>query len=249
MHELQRKYSAQIEQMVATGHALARRNYVASHGGNISWRVSDSEILITPTKVAKGRLTFDDIVIVSPQAQVLWAAEGRKPTGETPLHLRLLARRPDLRVLLHEHPPTLTGLALARSDLLSRPFLQELVVEIGPVASIPYVEPVSDALAEAFDTFGMYANAFLMFNHGVTIGSHESCERAMDFTDMLEAAAQSLLAAQACGGPVEFGESDIAGLDEVRRRRGLPLPGAPGAHKNLIEAYRRIARLNRGEIS
>jgi ribulose-5-phosphate 4-epimerase/fuculose-1-phosphate aldolase len=245
MHELQRKWHAEIEQIVAVGHRLAERNYLASHGGNMSWRVSDSEILITPTKVAKARLVFDDIVVLSHDGHVRFAAEGRSPTGETPLHLRLLTKRPDLRVILHAHPPVLTGLALAHSDLLAKPYLQELVVELGPVATIPYVEPVSEALAEAFDDLSRYANVFLMHNHGVTIGSHESMDRAMDFADMLEAAAQSLVVALQCGGPVELSEDDVRGLDDVRGRRNLPLPGVPGAHADLLSAYRTVAARSR----
>jgi L-fuculose-phosphate aldolase len=242
MHELQQKWRHQIEQTVSVGHVLAQRNYVASHGGNLSWRVSETEILITPTKVAKGSLTFDDIVIVSPRGDVLFAAEGRKPTGETPLHLRLLARRPDLRAILHAHPPVLTGLAMARSSLLARPYLPELVVELGPVATIPYIEPISDALADAFDTVSTYANVFLMQNHGLTIGAHESLQRALEYVDMLEAAAQSLVVALQCGGPVELSEQDLLGLDTVRSRRNLPLPGVPGQHASLVDAYRMLAQ-------
>jgi L-fuculose-phosphate aldolase len=169
---------------------------------------------------------------------VRYAAKGRRPTGETPLHLQLLRCRPDLCALVHAHPPALTGPAMARADVLSRPFLPEPAIEVGPMVSIPYIEPVSDGLAEAFAQVADEANAFLMYNHGVTVGSHIGVTRAVELLEMLEASAISLQVAVSFGGARELTDDDLRRLDDVRSRRGLPLPGTPGRFQDLCEAYR-----------
>ena len=241
MHDLQRNYEQEIRELVDTAHELARLGHVASHGGNLSWRVAPATILITPTKTPKGSLCFDDIVIVDDSCGTVFAAPGREPTGETPLHVRVLGKRPDVSALIHAHPPILTGLAIARSDLMALPVLPEPVIEVGPMAAVPYVEPVSDSLAEAFDRVVGDANAFLMHNHGVMIASVVSLTRALELLRMLETTALSLVTAMQTGEVNQLTEEEIARLDDVRARRGLPLPGAPGRYASLGDAYGAVA--------
>jgi len=78
MHELQERHAPQIQEMVRAANRLAELQYVTSHGGNLSLRVQEDVALITPTKVAKGDLTFDDICAV--------ALDGRVWTGRDRLH-------------------------------------------------------------------------------------------------------------------------------------------------------------------
>ncbi|MBD3239105.1 MAG: class II aldolase/adducin family protein [Chitinivibrionales bacterium] len=242
MHAPRRKYDRELTMLAAAAVRVADRGHVTSHGGNLSWRVDDDAVLITPTGMPKGELTTDDVVIVDMQGAVLYAAPGRRPTGETPLHLQLLHCRPDLRALVHAHPPALTGLAMARSDVLTRPYLPEPAIEIGPVVSIPYIEPVSDELGEAFAQAADEANAFLMYNHGVTVGSHVSVTRAVELLEMLEACALSLRTAVSFGGAHALTDGDVRRLDGVRSRRGLPLPGKPGRFRDLCEAFDAAAK-------
>ena len=56
MHELQIKYEGQIKELADASVRLAELGYVTSHGGNLSYRVAENVVLITPTKVAKERL-------------------------------------------------------------------------------------------------------------------------------------------------------------------------------------------------
>ncbi|MFO7616843.1 MAG: class II aldolase/adducin family protein, partial [Bacteroidales bacterium] len=125
MHPLQEKYQLGIQKMVVASKRIAEKGFVTSHGGNLSFRVDDDVILITPTKVPKAEIEFDDIALIDRQGRLLFASEGRKPTGETPFHLDILNRRPDLRGLIHAHPPPITALALVHSDILAKPLVPE----------------------------------------------------------------------------------------------------------------------------
>ena len=161
------KYKNEIEMMVRASNRLAELGYVASHGGNLSMRVADDVILITPTKVAKRSIVFDDICAVRMDGETVFAMEGRKPTGETPMHTHIFRKRPDVKSVIHCHAPVLTGFSIAHSDLLEYAVLPEPVLELGPVLSIPYEEPLTQRLADAMDAVIDKTNAFLMQNHGV----------------------------------------------------------------------------------
>ena len=90
-------------------------------------------------------------MILDVNGNVLFSDNDRKPTGETPMYIRILNKRPDIKGLVHAHPPVLTGFSLTDTDLLSKPLLPEPILEVGPVISVEYAEPVFEKLAIEFD--------------------------------------------------------------------------------------------------
>ena len=237
MHELQEKYSAQIRELADVSVKCGKLGFVASHGGNLSINTGDGVILITPTKVAKEDLRFEDIVLVDPDGKILYAADGRKPTGETPMHTFIYRKRPDLRSLVHAHPPYLTGFSISGGEILARPILPEPCIELGPILSIPYAEPVSDTLAKCFESVLPYSNAWLMKNHGITIGSDQGVARTLGLLQMAEAMAQSVLTAQMTGGVHEIPAQEVENLSRVLEGRGLPCPGDPRRNATLVSLF------------
>lgn len=237
MHELQIKYEAQIRELAEASVRLAELGYVTSHGGNLSFRVEENVVLITPTKVAKRKITFEDICIIDMEGNVLYAKEGRRPTGETPFHLRIFEKRPDLTGIVHAHPPVMTGFAIANTDLLAKPFLPEPIIEVGPMVMVEYEEPLSDELARAFDDKLDYANAFLMKNHGALVTSPDGVERALEFFEMMEAAAISILVAELLGGGDQLEKKHVQNLERTMKTRNLPMPGAKGKVTGLLDLF------------
>lgn len=237
MDEMQKKFIKEIEEMVETCVRLGDLGYVTSQGGNVSYRVNENTVLITPTQVSKRRITFEDIIILNLNGEVLFAAQGRRPTGETPFHLNIMRKRSDIKGLVHAHPPTLTGFALTDSDILSRPLLPEPVIEVGPVVRVRYEEPISDKLAAAFDNVVDRANAFLMENHGVLVCSSEGAGRALELLEMLEAMAYSVFVASIVGKVNEISTEEVANLEKTIKIRNLRLPGKPGIVKGLSDVY------------
>lgn len=238
MTPFQTQYLDDINNLVLASNRLAQLGYVTSHGGNLSVRVSDDVVMITPTKVAKRDIAFDDICFVSMDGATLFASEGVRPTSESPFHLRVFSRRPDLRSIVHAHPPVLTGFAIAGGDLLCRPFLPEPVIEIGPMVMVPYAQPGSDALAEAFDSALLRSNGFLMENHGVLMTSAEGILRTLDLLEMMECAGKSVAIARLLGNLQTLPDKDVMDLEAVMRARGLPMPGQPGQHGSLLDVFK-----------
>lgn len=237
MTDFQRKYEAQIEELRRAANRLAEVGFVTSQGGNLSLRADDNVVLITPTKVAKLAITFEDICAVDMQGKVLYAKEGRKPTGEWPFHVRIMNRRPDVRGIVHAHPPILTGFAIAGGDWLKMPFLPEPVIEVGPMVMVPYAEPLSDQLAENFDAVIERSNGFLMENHGAVMVSPEGIWRALEFLEMMEAAGKSIIVAKLLGNPKPIPSADVKNLENVIRVRNMPMPGLPGAVESLTDIF------------
>ncbi|MGI6237903.1 MAG: class II aldolase/adducin family protein [Candidatus Excrementavichristensenella sp.] len=237
MHALQERFQQQIQELARTANRLAELGYVTSQGGNLSMRVEEDALLITPTKVAKLDVRFEDICVITLQGNVLYAAPGRRPTGEWPFHTRIMRNRPDVRGIIHAHPPALTGFATAGTNALAKPYLPEPVLEVGPMVMVPYAVPLSEELAENFDHYIHRSNGFLMENHGALMVSPEGIGRALELLEMMEATARSLAYAAVLGGAKTLSRQDVADLEEVLRVRNLPMPGLPGAVEHLADIF------------
>ena len=238
MHKLQKRFKKEITELAEASKRLSELGYVASHGGNLSYRVDKDIVLITPTKVAKRHVDFNSVCIINMAGDALYMKEGLKPTGETPLHTHVFEMRPDIKSIVHAHPPVLTGFAIAHSNELSKPILPEPIIELGPVLSTPYEEPLTDKLANAIDKVIDKTNAFLMENHGVTVLSYEGIERCLDLLEMLEGMAASIVVAKQLGQVAYIDEKEIKNLDSVCKTRSLPYPGKPGVFNSLVDAYK-----------
>lgn len=169
--------------------------------------------------------------------KVLFAADNVKPTGETPLHTNIYRKRPDIKSLVHAHPPILTGFAIAHNDILAKAILPEPILELGPILSIRYEEPLSDKLANAIEEIICKTNAFLMENHGVMVLSVDSSERTLDLLEMLEAMAKSVLVAKQLGNIEFISDSELENLDNVAHIRNLQYPGKPGDFSSYVDLY------------
>ena len=238
MTEFQRRYAAQIEEIVRAANRLAALGFVTSQGGNLSLRADDGVILITPTKVAKADVRFEDICAIDMDGRVLHAREGRRPTGEWPFHLRIMQKRPDVKGIIHAHPPILTGFAIAGGDVMQRAYLPEPAFEVGPMMMVPYAVPLSDELARNFDAIIALSNGFLMENHGCVMVSPDGLSRCLEMIEMMEAQGKSMLAARLLGNLKPLNRQQIDELEtDVARVRGMPLPGLPGAVKRLSDIF------------
>ncbi|MFQ9411960.1 MAG: class II aldolase/adducin family protein [Evtepia gabavorous] len=127
-------------EILDAGRKIYQRGLVAANDGNLSVRVGDNSLWVTPTSVSKGAMTEDMLVKLSLDGTVL---EGtRKPSSETKMHLRIYQENPAVRAVVHAHPPAATAFAAAGLPL-DRPVLQEAVVQLGtvPVAPLPCPVP------------------------------------------------------------------------------------------------------------
>ena len=231
-----RKYAEQVKEFLFVCRRLGERLYVTSHGGNLACRLTEELILITPTRMRKSELSGEDLVFIDAKGKTV---EGRRePTGEKPMYLNFYRDRPEVRSVIHCHPPYTNAFAIMKgTNWLMRPVFPETVVEVGPVPLVPYAEPITQELADNFLPFVRKYNAFLMENHGLVIMSTDGIRRTLDLVEILEVTAVSLLGALAVGPVKELSRAEVKDLENTRRTRQLPVIGAPGANPSLVELY------------
>jgi L-fuculose-phosphate aldolase len=249
------KYEHQMKEFLQVCRRLSENMYVTSHGGNLAWRLEEDLILITPTKLNKGDIRVEDLVFIDLEGK---RVEGeRKPTGETPMYLNFFGQRPDISSVIHCHPPYTNAFAITEDNnwlmrptfpetstevgpvpvVLMRPTFPETSTEVGPVPVVPYGEPLTQKLADNFLPYLRKYNAFLMENHGLVIMSPEGIYRTLELIEILEVTSQSLVAALAIGEIREISRKDVQDLDNTMRTRNLPLFGAPGVNRSLVDLY------------
>jgi L-fuculose-phosphate aldolase len=234
--KLVERYASEVREFLDVCARLARDRYVTSHGGNLASRVDEEVFVITPTKLNKADLRAEDLVFITRAGEPLEGA--RPPTGEMPMYLDLFRTRPDVRSIIHCHPPSVNAFTLLeRGDWLMRPIFPETVIEVGPAPVVPYGEPLTQELADHFAPFLRKYNAFLMENHGLLLVTPEGIGRAMQLVEILEVTAVSLLAALAVGPVKVLSREAIRGLERTRRTRKLPIMGAPGVNDSLESLY------------
>lgn len=178
---------------------ILRRIYdqglTTTSGGNISILDDNGKMWITPKGVDKGTLTVDDIICVHSDGTV----EGRhEPSTEYPFHRMIYAARPDLRALVHAHPPALVSFSIVRKlpDTHINPQSHEICA---PVAYATYATPGSETLgANIASTFAAGFNSVMLENHGVVTGGVDLVEAFQRF-ETLEYCAQINIHARGLG--------------------------------------------------
>jgi L-fuculose-phosphate aldolase len=151
-------------EIIRCGALLHTSGFIAATDGNLSVRLDDNRVLVTPTGMSKGMMKTSDLVIVDMEGRKL---KGRREvTSEIGMHLLVYRMRPDVNAVVHAHPRTATGFAAA-GIALNQPLVCEVVIGLGQIPLAPYGTPGTPELAETLKPLIPDFDAILMANHGV----------------------------------------------------------------------------------
>jgi len=204
-------------QIVEAGKRLHDRFFVASNDGNISARLTATEVLITPTSVNKGDVTAEQILKVDLQGNVISGA--MRPTSEMKMHLAVYRVRPDVSAIVHAHPPAATGFAACRIRLDQEVILPEVIFGLGKIGFAEYGTPTTEQVPNAVVKEIPDCDALLLSNHGaLTVGA--DVMQAYYRMEVLEMYARVRLVTKILGGPKALDESEVSELFKVRERQG-----------------------------
>jgi len=154
--------------IVEIGRRMYARGYTASNDGNISVRLGADRLLMTPKSVCKGFMTPDMMCITDLDGKKLQG--DRDPSSETLMHLEVYRQRPDVQAVVHAHPPTATGFAVAGIPL-DRAVLAEVLTTLGSIPIAEYATPSTKELPEAVRKYIRAHDGMLLANHGaLTVG-------------------------------------------------------------------------------
>ena len=199
------------------GRRVYQGGYVAANDGNISIRLEADRVLCTPTGVSKGYLNEDMLAICDMDGQQL--AGSMKISSEIRMHLEIYKLRADISAVVHAHPPTATGFAVAGIEL-TKCVLPEVIVSLGGIPLADYGTPGGPDIVEPMKPLLRDYDAVLMANHGVvTLGSH-----VMDAhfkMETVEHFAKIALVAQQLGAVHTLADKDVDDLVALRDRFGI----------------------------
>jgi len=207
-------------QIIDIGKRMYARGMVAANDGNISARVDEKRVLITPTGISKGFMHLSELVLMDRDGKIL--AGEKKPTSELEMHLAVYRKRPDVHAVCHAHPPYATAHAVA-GIALDTCVLSEVITALGSIPIVPYATPGTSQLQEALLPYLEAYDAFLLENHGaLTVG--KNLTEAWYKMETLEQAAHINFISHALGTPHILNDEQLTGLLKQRERFGVRTP-------------------------
>ncbi len=204
-----------INEIITTGINLQKMGFIAGSDGNISAKLQNGNILITPSGFRKDSLQETDLVQISEDGNII--SGNHKPSSEIAMHLLVYKNRPDISACVHSHPPYSTAFAVAGEEIPSE-VLPEMVLFVGRVPLTDYAPPGTDKLPESLLPFIKNHNAFLLRNHGLlTVG--KTLLEAYNRHETVEHTAKIINYARQLGTICKIPKSDFDRLEKLRNEQ------------------------------
>jgi L-fuculose-phosphate aldolase len=206
--------------IVEVGRRMYARGYTASNDGNISVRLGSDRLLMTPKGVCKGFMTPDMMCITDLDGRKLQG--DRDPSSEMLMHLEVYRQRQDVQAVVHAHPPTATGFAVAGIPL-DRAVLAEVLTTLGSVPIAEYATPSTRELPEAVRKYIRAHDGMLLANHGaLTVGG--DLYSAYYKMETIEHFAKISLVARLLGRENLISREEVIRLQGLRGSYGISAP-------------------------
>ncbi|MGC4005402.1 MAG: class II aldolase/adducin family protein [Pirellulales bacterium] len=209
--------SALKEEICDIGRRLYNKGFAAGNDGNISFRLNEREVLCTPTMISKGFMKPSDLCIVDMDGNQI--SGQKKRSSEIRLHLTIMKARPELKSVVHCHPPHATAFAIAREPI-PQCVLPEVEVFLGDVPITKYETPGDQAFADTVLPYVHKCNVMILANHG-TVSFGESVEKAYWWTEILDAYCRMLMMSRDLGRVNYLGEQKSRELLDLKTKWGF----------------------------
>src|SRR3954464_3118508 len=202
--------------LASFGKMLHSMGFVAATDGNLSVRLDEDRVLVTPTCFSRGMMRPEDMVIVDIEGKKLSGTYN--PSSEIVMHLTIYRMRPDVGAVVHAHPCTATAFASA-GMALDEPLCSEIVITLGSVPLAPYATTGTMALSDSLCPYIPFHDAILMANHGVVAYGEDLC-RAYMRMEAVEHYAKIVLATRQLGSARSLDSQELEKLVAVRSQYG-----------------------------
>jgi len=185
------------EQIVMIIKRIYMGGLTTTSGGNVSIIDENGDIWVTPSAVDKGSLRESDIMQVKKNGEIT----GRhKPSSEFPFHKAIYDSRPDIKAIIHAHPPALVSFSIIH-QIPDTNIIPQAKFVCGPIGYAPYELPGSDKLGNKIATeFKKGFKALIMENHGTVVGGSD-LKNAYERFETLEFCARTIINAKTIGEP------------------------------------------------
>jgi L-fuculose-phosphate aldolase len=198
-------------EVLAVAQRVHEAGLVVGTAGNISGKMPDGTVCMTPSSLPYEGMTVEDLVIVDVDGNKVGG--GGSPSTEKALHLGCYQRYPEVGGVIHSHAPHASMFALVHESIPA--VIEEVVVYIGgDIPICDYKTTGTDELGEEVASKLANRSAALMANHGlVCIG--KSPEDALHASLVVERTAEIVWGARALGHPVPIPDKVNANFGNV----------------------------------
>ena len=161
-------FQKEKDQLVTICRLLSEKGFVAATDGNVSVRLPENRILITPSGVNKRFVESNQFIITDIEGKLI---DGEtKPSSEIQMHLTVYRQRQDIHAVVHAHPPYCVAFSIAGISL-ETPYLPEVVLTLGKIPTAEYATPTTKDVAESVKELIKEYDAIILERHGtVTLG-------------------------------------------------------------------------------
>lgn len=204
-------------QIVEICRALNAKNFLAAADGNVSVRLNEREIMITPAGQNKSKCSPESMAIISIHNEILRGT----PSSERLMHLEVYRKCPEAKAVVHAHPPTAIAWTIARPDLSELPAecMSELILALGKIPVVPYARPGTKEMGTNLIPFLPSSRAMILARHGA-LSWGEDLDEAYNGMERIEHSAIILKSAQELGGLTALPAHEVAALRELRKQLG-----------------------------
>ncbi len=189
---------------------IYKRGMTTTSGGNISIIDDNGDIWVTPSAIDKGSLRASDIICVKKDGTIVGK---HKPSSEFPFHKAIYEARPDIKSVIHAHPPALVSFSIVR-QIPNTNIISQAKHICGPIGYAKYELPGSDKLGDVIaDEFKKGYKAVIMENHGTVLGGSDLTD-AFERFEMLEFCARTILYGSQIGKPNYLTDDEINSFEK-----------------------------------
>lgn len=204
-------------QIIQVAFHLHQKNMLAAADGNISYRLNNNKILITPSGLPKYALKQNDFAIITKDNEIIKG----KPSSERLMHLAVYQACAKAKCVIHAHPPKAIAWTIAKPHLNALPAecLSELILATGGIPIAPYARPGTEAMGAVLKPYLPKSRVILLARHGALTWG-EDLQEALNGMERLEHTAEILLNATLLGGITNLSDEEVCILKQMRQNIG-----------------------------
>lgn len=210
MEKLDPKLMHPRDQITEIISRIYKAGMTTTSGGNISIIDNAGDIWVTPSAIDKGSLTRKDIVCMKKDGTI---KGHHKPSSEFPFHKAIYLARPDIKAIIHAHPPALVSFSIVRQKPNMNIIPQAKNV-CGSIGYADYAIPGGEKLGESIAAeFVKGHNAVIMENHGTVVGGSDLSDAFIRF-ETFEFACRTIIGAKTLGEPIYLNSEQIEKFED-----------------------------------
>ncbi len=198
-------YENEKNELVKICKLLYDKSLVTACDGNLSVKMENGDILITPSGINKGFIEANQILVLNNKDEVIDGVG--IPSKELPMHKNIYSERVDVHAVVHTHPVYATAFALAGINI-PNDLLIESKLQLGKCELADYARPGSLELAEKVKLLASENSAILLKNHGaITYG--DTLIEAFNKMEILESIAKTIIMSLHIGTPCTISKDEL----------------------------------------